>query len=403
MAEDMTARAQPGARAVRAVMMVSSLLFLSSAFFSIAVNSLSLGLMGICWVLLMAIERRWLVGPTPLDYAFLAFVLAELLAIIWSPHPGQALFFSRRVLLFGIVYFFAGCLETTADARRAVAVFLGTAGVVGLIGVGKLLTGGPGENTRLGIFQFYMTTAELMMMAFLLALPFVVHRATPLRVRLAALAVILPVGVSLYATVTRGAYLAAAAGVVMIALARNRKLLLPLIILVILVILFAPPYVTSRLGSILDLHHPENVSRLLLWKAGLKIFADHPLIGVGDIDLGDLLRAYADPGYTGEWGHVHNIMLQVMVTLGSIGAVAALAIFTVIAVTEWRIFRRVRDDWFAGSFVLGALAVFVGFQVNGLTEWSFGDQEVVIVMWVTVGIAFALGRLAGNGETKGVS
>ena len=97
MTAEITAGVRPGVRAVRALMMAASLLFLSSAFFSIAVNSLSLGAMGISWILLMAIERRWRVRPTPLDYAFLAFVLAELLAMLWSPNPWQALFFSRRV------------------------------------------------------------------------------------------------------------------------------------------------------------------------------------------------------------------------------------------------------------------------------------------------------------------
>jgi O-antigen ligase len=390
-----------GRRVARFIMTASSLVFLASAFFSIAINSVSLGLMAIGWIALMTIEKRWSVRATPMDYAFLAYVLAELIATLWSANREQSLYFSRRVLLFGVVYFFASCLQTRAEAGRAAGVLLGTAGLVGAIGVAKLLLGGPGENTRLGIFQFYMTTAELMMMALLLTLPFVVHRGTPAAVRIAALAVLLPVAVSLYATVTRGAYLAAAAGALFIALTRNRKILLPLLAMILLVIIFAPPYVTARLQSIVDLQHPENASRLLLWKAGLKIFADHPVVGVGDIDLGDLLKAYAEPGYSGAWGHVHNIMLQILVTLGAVGGAAALTLFTLIFVTEWRIYRRVREDWFAGSFVLGAMAVFVGFQVNGLTEWSFGDQEVVILLWVTVGISLALGRLASADLTEG--
>ena len=55
-----------------------------------------------------------------------------------------------------------------------------------------------------------------------------------------------------------------------------------------------------------------------------------------------------------------------------------------------------REDWFAGSFALGSFAVFIGFQVNGLTEWSLGNQMVVILVWVTLGITLALGRGAGK-------
>jgi O-antigen ligase len=374
----------------------ASYLFLASAFISIAVNSLALGVMALCWVLVMVLGRRWTVVATPLDYFFLAYVVAELLATLFSVSPGESLYVSRRVLLIAVVYYFASCVGSRTGGKRAVGVLLGSAVLVATIGVIKLLLGGPGENTRLEIFQFYMTTSQLMMIALLLILPFAIHPGAPRSVRLAAAAGLIPVGVSLYATVTRGAYLAAAAGVVLIACVRNWKILILLAILVGAIALFAPPYVIGRLQSIVDIHHPENEARLLLWGTGLKIFADHPVTGVGDIDLGVLLKQYAGPGYNGQWGHLHNVAVHVLVTLGALGALAVLALFVRIGVEEWRIYRRVKDDWFAGSFALGAFAVFVGFQVNGLTEWSFGNQMVVILVWVTLGITLALGHIAGK-------
>ena len=72
------------------------------------------------------------------------------------------------------------------------------------------------------------------------------------------------------------------------------------------------------------------------------------------------------------------------------------ALFIRIIVAEWRIYKRVKDDWLAGSFVLGALAVIVGIHVMGLTEWSFGDQEVALLLWTTVGLALAMGKLASS-------
>jgi O-antigen ligase len=340
--------------------------------------------------------QRWTVVPTPLDWFFFAYVAAEILATVFSVSPGESLYLSRRVLLIAVVYYFASCLTNRAEAGRAVGVLLGSAVLVSAIGVMKLLLGAPGENTRLEIFNFYMTTSQLMMIALLLILPFAVHRSAPAAVRVAAAAALIPVGISLYATVTRGAYLAAAAGVVLIACVRNWKILILLALLAGAIALFAPPYVTGRLQSIVDIHHPENEARLLLWSTGLKIFADHPVTGVGDIDLGVLLKQYAGPGYGGQWGHLHNVAVHVLVTLGAVGALALLALFVRIGVEEWRIYRRVKEDWFAGSFALGAFAVFIGFQVNGLTEWSFGNQMVVILVWVTIGITLALGRIAGK-------
>jgi O-antigen ligase len=132
----------------------------------------------------------------------------------------------------------------------------------------------------------------------------------------------------------------------------------------------------------------------MIWSAGLRIAADYPLLGVGDIDLGDLLRAYASPGYPGIWGHVHNTFLQFLVTLGIIGLVVVTLMFVKILVEEWRVYRNVREDWLLGSTVLGGIAVMVGIQTQGLVEWSFGDQEVAILLWLTVGLALAAGRIA---------
>ena len=180
----------------------ASYLFLASAFISIAVNSLALGVMALCWVLVMVLGRRWTVVATPLDYFFLAYVVAELLATLFSVSPGESLYVSRRVLLIAVVYYFASCVGSRTGGKRAVGVLLGSAVLVATIGVIKLLLGGPGENTRLEIFQFYMTTSQLMMIALLLILPFAIHPGAPRSVRLAAAAGLIPVGVSLYATVT---------------------------------------------------------------------------------------------------------------------------------------------------------------------------------------------------------
>jgi O-antigen ligase len=95
------------------------------------------------------------------------------------------------------------------------------------------------------------------------------------------------------------------------------------------------------------------------------------------------------------------VPLQILVTLGSVGFVALYALFVRIAITEWKIYRRVRNDWFRGSVALGALGVFVGFHVMGLTEWSFGDQEIVILFWITVGLALVVGRIPATARPDG--
>ena len=401
----MSGEAQMPADALRSssllhtVLWGTTYLFLASTYFSIAVNSIALGCLATLWGVSMVTQKRWDVVRTPLDAVFLAYVLAQLLSTVLSVNPVESFVNSRRLLLIGIVYFFATHIVERRQLQRAVLVLLGTAVLVSILGVLKLIFGSPEETVRLGIFQFYMTTSGLMLIAGLLLIPFVVGRGTPGAVRWAALAALAPVLISLYATVTRGAYLAFVAGIVFIALVRNRKLLIPLALIVVLILLFAPPYVESRIGTLTDMSHPENQTRIMMWTSGIRIAADHPFVGVGDIDLGDLMRHYADPGYPGVWGHVHNILLQVLVTLGILGLIVVVTLFVKVILVEWRLYKEVRHDWFLGSVVLGALAVVVGIQVQGLTEWSYGDQEIAVLLWTTLGMALAAGRITVREQT----
>jgi O-antigen ligase len=297
--------------------------------------------------------------------------------------------FSKRLLLIGIVYGITTHVATTRDLRNFLVVLLGSATIVALIGLGKLLV----ENVvRLGIFQFYMTTSELMMITLLMVLPFAIFPGTPRKVRIASILALIPLAIALYATVTRGAYLAVVAGALFIGIVRNRWILVPLVVLILLIILFAPPYVQQRLNSIVDPSHPENATRIALWTTGWTIFQHYPVFGVGDIDLRELYDQYTTVENPEHHGHLHNVPLQILVTLGSVGFIALYALFVKIGVTEWRIYRNVRGDWFRGSIALGALGVFVGFHVMGLTEWSFGDQEVVILFWITVALSLVAGR-----------
>jgi O-antigen ligase len=382
--------------ALRGALVGCSYVFLASTYFSIAVNSLSMGLMAVLWLAIMVVERRWGVVRTSLDLFFLGFLAVQAVSTVFSSDPLQSLMLSKRVLLVGLVYFFASTVVREQQAKRLVAVLLGAAAAVATIGVVKLIVGNPEENIRLGIFQFYMTTSELMTIAAVLLFPFVIHPRTPRNIRWAALVALVPVSIALWATVTRGAYLAAACGLAFAAVMRNKMILIPLMLILIGVVVFAPPYIQSRISSIVDIHHPENASRLLMWKAGIDIFKDHPIVGVGDIDYGLLLDRYADPALPRVWGHLHNTPLQILTNYGVLGFVIIMGMFAGMFVAEGKIYAQYREQWFKGSFALGGMAVLVAFVITGLTEWSFGDQEVITLVWTTLGLVLSLKNAAAT-------
>lgn len=150
----------------------------------------------------------------------------------------------------------------------------------------------------------------------------------------------------------------------------------------------------SRLLGMFDPYHQSNFTRLALWQAGIKIFLDHPIFGVGDIDLANYYKQYKKPYHKEIQGHLHNNFFHVLATLGLFGLLAVVFLFIKIIVIDWKIFKQLKDIPFASSYSLGAIAAFCGFLISGLTELNFWDHEITTLIWFTFGLNVAFLRSA---------
>lgn len=155
----------------------------------------------------------------------------------------------------------------------------------------------------------------------------------------------------------------------------------------------------SRLLGIFDPNHPSNANRFALWKAGIKIFKDYPIFGVGDIDLADYYRQYKRPFDKEIQGHLHNNFFHVLATLGLFGLLAVLYLFYKVIKIDINIYKTIKDKPFISSYALGALAAFCGFIVSGLTELNFWDHEITTLIWFTFGLNIAFSKSVKQ-ETK---
>lgn len=154
--------------------------------------------------------------------------------------------------------------------------------------------------------------------------------------------------------------------------------------------LFLTKVKRSRIASIFDPYNPSNFTRMELWKAGLKMFADHPIFGVGDIDLGKLYLQYKNYYDKELLGHMHNNYIHFLVTLGSFGFIIVMFLLIKILLLNIKIYNSVKIIPFASSYALGTLGGFVSFLFAGLTEWNFGDQEIITLVWFTLGLNLSI-------------
>jgi len=146
------------------------------------------------------------------------------------------------------------------------------------------------------------------------------------------------------ATQSRGGLMAlvAAASVMVLSQGRGRRsaTLLALAAAVVIAVVVLPAEVFDRYTTIAEYQKDESaMTRLAIWKAGARMFADHPLTGVGagtfEIVYGE---SYIDRKVAGNtWRVAHNSYIQVAAELGVFG----LAIW--VAIVAWALLSLLRS------------------------------------------------------------
>jgi len=117
---------------------------------------------------------------------------------------------------------------------------------------------------------------------------------------------------------------------------------------------------------------------------------DHPLFGVGDLDLAFLYKQYKS-GYDKEiQGHMHNNFVHMLVTLGIFGFLAFCYLLYRLFKIDLDIYNEVKGVSFASSYALGTIAALSTIIIAGLTEMNFFDHEIITLLWFTFGLNVAI-------------
>lgn len=157
--------------------------------------------------------------------------------------------------------------------------------------------------------------------------------------------------------------------------------------------LYAAHLKTSRIASIFDPYLPANANRVALWRAGIKMFLDYPVFGVGDIDLAELYKKYKRPFDKEIQGHLHNNYFHFLAILGAFGFIVVMLLLVRIFLLFLKAIKRFKPNTFEHTLALGFMGVYVAFLVAGLTEWNFGDHEIITFIWFSVGMTLSLRKL----------
>jgi len=343
-----------------------------------------------------------------IEWPILAFVTAALISTALSDLPLASLRNLRHLLTILGAYAVAHSLRQHPEWRKPLLwTFIGAATLAAIWGLAEYALG---RSSKVQSTQgTTMTWGALcvMFMAFTLQLALA---APARRERWLARAQFIPQIFALLFSLVRGAYVGFAASVIYLLRQywtnpqgpfSGRQLLLKRILPVLTILLFAttllaPDTVQQRLAAIFDLNTPSTQVRLIQWKHALQIAADHPFFGVGWRDLQPVLRQYATPdpnisaGITKDVfsiGHFHSTYVTILVCFGAAGLLA----FAWLMLAVWRALGKAikhADNVHGRLIIFASRAAMIGFLAAGIFDWTFGDAEVVTMLWFVIGMGF---------------
>lgn len=195
-------------------------------------------------------------------------------------------------------------------------------------------------------------------------------------------------------TLSRGAWLGAAAGLALLTLRGVRGLVLTLTGLVTFgIALAADPDWLGRLRTALS---PQaNWDRITLWETALRVFRDHPLIGVG---LGNFPRVeplYVPVDNPAGRSSPHNLVFSLAAETG----LAGLAAFTWLLLPA---LQQARTLWRAGRPMhLGLIAALVALLVGELFDQGIYTMQIGSLFWIGLGMLGAFAEAAAPQGTPG--
>lgn len=164
---------------------------------------------------------------------------------------------------------------------------------------------------------------------------------------------------------------------------------LTLVIAVFLVPLLTPmgPGLLTRIRQVTDVHAPTTESRVLLWRAGLRMLRDHPVLGVGTDSFAAAFPRYRTPeSWALEWNSTpakaHNEVVQIAATQGALGLLGALLVVLLAAAALLRLSRSADPDTRGGAAVAGAsLAAWAASSFVGFSVAATGCLAAVLAGW----------------------
>jgi putative inorganic carbon (HCO3(-)) transporter len=203
---------------------------------------------------------------------------------------------------------------------------------------------------------------------------------------------------------SRGAFLAATLTALVASVRNLRRFGVALLFLMLVPGFFylLPGGSRDRLRSALHWQEDKTAStRIALWRAGRKMFSDHPIFGVGPANFGqEYATRYAGPGEDPETWVPHSIYIQALSELGLVGTIPLLLLIVSYFRLNARTLKNYRARGKEGQQALGQYMArglnlaMVGYLLSG----AFLAVLYYPHLWILSGLSVGLNTVSVAGR-----
>lgn len=368
-----------------------------AAAFSISASQIGLGLAA------LGMFRMWLAGGfkprwTVVELAFGGLFIAGLLSLTNAVDLWRGVSELKKFLLIVVLWlpFWPGLKP--AEQRRLMGLLVASSALAGILGatgaLWKVATNAWDFRSS-GFYSMSITFGETQALFLLLTLSWLRSEAadSPRRLHLKGAAICQVIG--LLSSFTRGAFIGFTLGLITHFRAEWRKTLAGLLVIGVLAVVGAHILRPDLDVFSLKSNKPQSLGgnlRWTIWQNGWNMFTRYPVFGVGLNNIKPhyraILEANPNPNDPQVYGHLHNNFLQFLVMTGITGFSAFCLLFLATARYLRRLPGTIAVPWLALQ-AYGALDIWVAFHGTGLTEYSFGDEEVAMLAFFLIGLLAA--------------
>ncbi|MBL8151141.1 MAG: O-antigen ligase family protein [Blastocatellia bacterium] len=250
------------------------------------------------------------------------------------------------------------------------------------------------DSRARGFYNHYATYAEVLQWLASLYFGFLIAAPKRWKTLLAFGLGASAVTTALIFTATRAPLLGLGVSVVLMTIiaARGKRRLA--IITLILIALPVGAFAISKWRGVglIDSKDGSTTWRLQVWKEGIDLSLKDPIFGIGKGSERVHWREWGLYNH-GELppGHFHSTPLQIAVWWG---IPAVIFYFWTMLKAIYELGKAIVKenefkDWQRRGLLIGAFGGVAGFNFSALVHFNFGDGEVVMVLWLVLGLAFA--------------